>query len=146
MRKYAIPILLLIVLVLLLDPRSMYHSTKDRFIWNQMVKGFTADKVQSVQIQGPGFAEVDEKTKGRVLSGLREADFHWSNWQKAGPTPQITLQINFKDGSQQNFGYWGSGEFETWNVLGQFTVMNKQLGEFIENYAKIHLQDGRMNL
>lgn len=137
-KKYFIIVLILLVAAIIYDPRPEFDSLKDRIIWNQISRSLADTNVSEVRVQIISSRQftVNGEMKTRIINGIRESKFLWSNYNFDDPTPEIVVKITFKDGKEQNFGNWGTGEFETWNNYSQFTISNNELGRYIKLVEK----------
>lgn len=128
MRKYLIPTMLFILIILFSDPRSMYHNLSDALAWREMTTILNEREVKTVRINNV------ELNKGSILGELGKSKFEESNWRQYGPTPEAVITIELEKGDRLHFGHWGGSTFETTYRGHQFLISNKKLGELVKDF------------
>ncbi|HHU90449.1 MAG TPA: hypothetical protein GXZ22_05270 [Clostridiaceae bacterium] len=111
--------------------RDLYYNIRDKKYWAELSTKISTDQIEEVSLDYKVILEGDEFKK--FIIDLNAADFYRSNWRKHGPTGPI-ITIKFKDGTSQNFQYWGKGIFETYFDKGQFLIRKIELDTILEKY------------
>lgn len=111
--------------------RDLYYNSRDRKYWTELSSKISKTQIEEVSLDNKVFLEGDEFEK--FIIDLNMAQYYKSNWRKEGPTGPI-ITIKFKDGSSENFQYWGKGIYETSYKKGQFLIRNIELDTILEKY------------
>ena len=111
--------------------RDLYYNIRDKKYWAELSTKISTDQIEEVSLDYKVILEGDEFKK--FIIDLNAAEFYRSNWRKHGPTSPI-ITIKFKDGTSQNFQYWGKGIFETYFDKGQFLIRKIELDTILEKY------------
>jgi|GEM_PF-1435284 len=128
-------IALLAVLFYSIWGRDIYYNFRDRGYWTELSSKITESNIDEVLLDYKVALEGEELKK--FIMDSSKANYYKSNWRKEGPTGPI-VTIKFKDGSWENFQYWGKGIYETSYKKGQFLIQNLELDIVLEKY---HIND-----
>lgn len=138
MRKYLIPTMVFILLVLYLNPRALYHNFSDALAWRKMITVLNESGVKRVTINN---VELDKKS---IISELVKSKFEESNWRHFGPTPDAVITIELEKGERLHFGHWGGSTFETTFKGHQFLISNEKLGKLVkQTYTERNVGKGQ---
>jgi len=119
----------LIVFLIRIIGLDFYNNTVDKIAWNKMLSIFIEENILKVKFSGANGTNIElvNGEKNNFVRKLRDAKFHKSNWRKEGPTPTVIIEIVFKDGVSETFGYWGKGVFETSYGKSQFLIFSSDI-------------------
>ena len=134
MRKMLVVITVIIVVLLLSSFwKDIYYYSIDNMKWKRLSSNIKDENVSKIILDSKNTIGLVGAEKSDFIKNLSEAKFYRSNWRKIGPTGAIITMI-FKDGSEQNFEYWGSATFETTFENGQFLIKSNEIERVLKKY------------